>query len=61
MLETSKPVTFNCRYRERSELTPYMQTLNYMDYTADQVSDLMFDRTKFRADRQVCQDDVPYL
>ena len=40
------------RFRERSELTPYMQTLNYMDYTADQIKDLMFDRSKFRADRQ---------
>ena len=48
---------FVYRFRERSELTPYMQTLNYMDYTADQVKDLMFDRTKFRADRQVCHSD----
>ena len=31
-----------------------MQTLNYMDYTAEQITDLMFDRSKFRADRQVC-------
>ncbi|XP_052260754.1 uncharacterized protein LOC127864903 [Dreissena polymorpha] len=41
------------RFRENSELTPYLQTLNYIDYSADQVSDLLFDRSLFRAKRQM--------
>ncbi|XP_045165308.2 uncharacterized protein LOC123529153 [Mercenaria mercenaria] len=41
------------KFRERSELTPYMNTLNYIDYKNDQVKDLMFDRSQFSANKQM--------
>ncbi|KAL4227118.1 hypothetical protein ACF0H5_015091 [Mactra antiquata] len=45
------------KFRERSELTPYMNTLNYIDYRNDQVKDLMFDRSQFSANRQMRMSD----
>lgn len=41
------------KFRENSDLTPYMNTLNYIDYRNDQIKDLMFDRSQFCANRQM--------
>ncbi|XP_052779563.1 uncharacterized protein LOC128216902 [Mya arenaria] len=41
------------KFRERIELSPYLNTLQYIDYHAGQPTNLMFDRSKFTAKRQM--------